>query len=289
MSGAAITVHDIVAKTSDLPTLSATAALVIRQTYDSEIGAAKIAETLGQDQALSIRVLRLANSAYYGLPRKVNTLTEAVVLLGMRTVRDLALVASTFPWLSRPLKGYELGPRELWRHSFAVAVGAKTIARAANLPNDGVAFTAGLLQDVGKVALSMWLEGKLAVLGNYAVREGIRFDEAERRTIGFDHAEVGAAMAETWNLPQEIIDVIRYHHEPDACPTPDRLIDAVHVADYLAASMGYGLGIDGLQYGVSEQALDRLKLRLEDLDPMTDEFVNACSAYSALLEDLVAA
>jgi HD-like signal output (HDOD) protein len=280
-----LTLEDIVAKTSDLPSLPAAALAVMRET-DSPTGTAQsIARYLSQDQALTARILRLANSAYYGLARQIMDVPDAVVVLGMRCIRNLCMVASTYPWMTKPLKGYGLGPREMWTHSFAVAVGSQLVAQRARTSMSDQAFTAGLLHNLGKVALSIWLEEKLAGMLAIACREGLTFDQVERKVLGFDHCDVGAHMGEVWNLPKPLIEAMKYHHNPNACEPTSQLVDCVHVADYLTMSMGLGLGGDGLRYDFQEEALVRLDLTPECFDELAEEFIVSYEQHEKLFED----
>ena len=289
MSQATITIEDIIKKTSDLPTIPAAAIRVMQAAESSNSTAASVAQILSADQSLSARVLRLANSAFYGLSRKVSDLQEAVVILGMRNIKNLALVAGTYPWMSRPLPGYSLGPRAMWTHAFGTAVGAQQIAKVSGKVKDDVAFTAGLLHDIGKVAVSIWLENKIVAILNYANREGMSFDEAERKILGYDHTQVGEHLATTWNLPDDLVAAVRWHHMPDDAPGNPPLVDCVHLGNYLTMTMGFGLGGDGLLYRFSESSLTRLGLQAIDLDQVTDTFVESYEEYEKLFEDLVAA
>jgi putative nucleotidyltransferase with HDIG domain len=279
-----LTIEDIVARTVDLPSLPAAAIAVMRET-DSPTGSAQsVARYLSQDGALTARVLRLANSPYYGLARSVVEVSEAVVVLGMRNVRNLALVASSYPWLTKPLNGYALGPNEMWRHSFGVAVAAGLVAERSKKVSQDEAFVAGLLHDLGKTAISVWLENKLPAMLRIAEREQIPFDAVERKVLGYDHMEVGAHMAESWNLPTSLVDVMRYHHRPEDLEPRNLMVDCVHLGDYLAGSMGFGLGGDGLGYQFSENAVHRLGLCLEDLEEMADSFMVSYEQHERLFE-----
>ena len=117
-----LSIEDLMKKTTDLPSLPAATFAVMREADSPTSSAHTIASHLMEDQALTMRVLRLANSAFYGLSRQIMSAEEAVVVLGSRTIRHLCLVASTYPWMSKPLKGYELGPEQLFSHALAVAV-----------------------------------------------------------------------------------------------------------------------------------------------------------------------
>lgn len=284
-----ITIEEIVKKTSDLPSLPAAALKVMKETESSTSNASSIAHILAQDQALSARVLRLANSAYYGLTRKVTNLQESVVVLGMRCVRNLCMVAATYPWMSRKLDGYCLGPRELWTHSFGTALGAQLFARLSGKCSEDQAFTAGLLHDIGKVALSVWLENKTALVAQYATQAEVSFDEAERKILGYDHCQVGEHLANSWNLPEDIVQSVRWHHDPDGLEKANPIVDCVHLGLFLTMSMGFGLGGDGMQYHFCESSLQRLGISQDDIDKITDTFVTGYEEYERMFEELAAA
>jgi HD-like signal output (HDOD) protein len=280
------TLEDIVSKTVDLPSIPSAAIAVMRET-DSPTGSAQtVARYIGQDQALAAKVLRLANSAYYGLPRQVTDIPDAVVLLGMRCVKNLCMLAGTYSWLSKPLKGYDLGPAELWRHSFGVAVAAQVVCGQSKKLSPDLGFTAGLLHDLGKVAMSVWLEGKLSALLQLAQRDHLTFDEVERKVLGYDHQDVGGYLGEQWNLPSSLVMAMRYHHRPNETPVQEPVVDAVHVADYLTSAMGLGLGGDALRYEFESDALIRLGLTEDDLEPLADKFLENFESQEKLFEGM---
>lgn len=288
MISSTLKLEDIIRKTGDLPTLPKAALNVIRETESATASAASVAQHIGMDQALTARVLRLANSAYFGLSRQVADIQEAVVILGMRNVRNLAIVASTFPWMSKPLKGYRLGPRQMWTHSFCVAVAAKELALKTRKSDPDLAFTAGLLHNIGKVALSVWLENKIEAMMNVAVAENLTFDQMERKLLGFSHAEVGAFLADQWSLPKPFVESILYHHSPNEAPEPSALTDYVHIGDYITMSVGLGLGADGLRYEFYPETLDRVEIAHSDIDEVLDSFLEAQEAYERMFDDFTA-
>jgi len=270
----------LVSQTSDLPSMPAAVLAVMRETASATSNARTVAMHLSQDQALAARVLRLANSAYYGLSRQVSDVNEAVVLLGMRAVRNLALVASSYPWMSKPIPGYGLGPREMWKHSFAVAVCGKIVANRTRAGDPETAFTAGLLHNLGKCVLGVWLEGHEEAIGNVAL-PGVPFFEVERIVTGFDHSQVGAHLADRWNLPESLVAAIQYHHEPDSAAVSQSIVDCVHLADSIVLSMGIGLGHDGLSYPLSSNALQRLGVGHEEFEGL----IEACSEERIHFDD----
>ena len=284
-----ITLDDIVSRTSDLPTFSAAALEVMRMADSSTSRAQDIARIVAQDQAMSVRVLRLANSAFYGMSRKVSSLPESVVVLGMRTVKNLAMVAATYPWMSKPLQGYDLAPMQMWHHSFGTALAAQTLAARSRKCDEQLAFTSGLLHDVGKVALSLWIGEKLKAIVYYAEREGMPFDEAERRILGYDHTEVGEHLGKNWNLPEDVLLGIRWHHQPELCEPYHPVADCVHLGSTISMAMGIGLGGDGLHYAFSEGCYARLGIRVEDIDSISADYVDAFKKYETMFSAMAAA
>lgn len=281
-----ISLEALVANTPDLPTLPAAVTAVIHETESSTASASSVARYLEQDPALAARVLRLANSAFYSLRRQIMEIPEAVVVLGMRTVRNLAMIAGSYPWMVRELKGYELGPTELWAQSLAVAAGAQAVARRARL-NDAEAFSAGLFHNIGKVALSVWLEKKAGLLFSSA-DDRRPFDEVEREVLGYDHTQVGAHMAESWNLPKPLIRAIRYHHTPSEAPE-DGLVACVHVADYLAMTAGLNRGADGLRYNVDAAAFELAGVTAENMAAVMEDFLREYARHDSLFQEKEAA
>jgi putative nucleotidyltransferase with HDIG domain len=174
----------------------------------------------------------------------------------------------------------------MWTHSFGVAVAAQQIARKTKALNEDTAFTAGLLHNLGKVVLSIWLENRLQAMMALAIRDDLTFDQVERKLLGYDHADVGAYLGEKWNLPQPLIETMRFHHDPNGCDPSSPLVDAVHIGDFLTMSMGFGLGGDGLRYEVEPEALERLKLDPTDVDEIASDFVTEYEAYAKMFEEM---
>jgi HD-like signal output (HDOD) protein len=283
-----ITLDDIVARTTDLPTFSAAALEVMKMADSANTRAQDIARVVSQDQAMSVRVLRLANSAFYGMSRKVSSLPEAVVVLGMRTVKNLAMVAATYPWMSKPLKGYDLGPMQMWHHAFGTALGAQMLAIKSRKCDDQLAFTSGLLHDVGKVALSLWIGEKLKAIVYYAEREGLTFDEAERKILGYDHTEVGEHLGKNWNLPDDVLLGVRWHHEPAKCEPYHAVADCVHLGSAMAMSMGLGIGGDGLLYKFDDGCYLRLGISPDEMDSITADYVESFKKYESMFQAMAA-
>ena len=263
-----LTTERLLQSVEDLPSLPDVALKVTRLVEDPNVNAVAIERVVSTDQALTARVLRLANSAFYGVSRRIGTVREAVVILGFRTIKTLTLAACLYPALTGELRGYGLGRGELWRHSIACAISAQALARqvGSTAPHVGPvspdeAFVAGLLHDIGKMVLSIHLKEYLGQTRDRALAEGISFLAAERAILGVDHAQAGAAIAEKWNLPAALVDAIACHHDPLAAQHGNiGLACVAHVADALCLSLGIGVGGDGLLAALQSEALDALRL-----------------------------
>ncbi|BDI32217.1 phosphohydrolase [Capsulimonas corticalis] len=250
----------------DLPSLPDVAVKVARTIDKPTTSANDVARVLSMDQGLTARVLRLANSVFYGATRRISTVSDAIVLLGMRTVRNLAMASSVEDVLGRELAGYAMQRGELWRHSCGCANVAQSLATLINYPVPEEAFVAGLLHDVGKVLLSVHMQVEFSGVLKLTEDEDISFMEAEQRILGFDHAEVGACVLERWNLPTPLVQAVRYHHTPMAQSEFSKLTALVHVADVICVMMGIGVGGDGLRYALDREAQERLGLSDEQIE-----------------------
>jgi putative nucleotidyltransferase with HDIG domain len=284
-----LTIDEIAKRTKDLPVFSPAAQEVMMATGAADACPHQVAHLLMKDQSLAIKVLRLANSSYYGLPRKITSLEQAVVILGIRSIRNLSLAAATYPWLVRPLSGYNLGPKDLWVHSFAVGMAASYIARKVRGVDADLALTCGLIHDIGMVTLSIWLESKASALMHYAQREKLPFDQVEVKVLGFDHTQVGALLAENWNIPDPMVKVIRWHHQPSRCPEPAPLVDCVHCGIEVIRRMGIGLVEQGLLYAFDPSSPDRLGITAAQLNSAADFVKEHIEEYRSLMEEPAAA
>lgn len=283
-TGTSEKLQQLVQTIRDLPALPEVVVRVMRMAEDPRSDAQGIARVIATDQAMAARVLKLANSAFYGLPRRVSTLSEAVVILGFRTIKNLAIAASTFELLNREVAGYWLQRGELWRHSLACAIGAQLIARRAQLPVSEEAFVAGLLHDIGKVAINLFVREQFDQIMERALQDRIPFVEAEQAILGFNHAMAGGLIAEKWNLPPQLVSVIKYHHQPSSSPDKDPMISVVHLADLLSITMGIGIGGDGLYYTLEEGTLAMFALEQTDIDELCEQIVDQMAQVANLQE-----
>ncbi len=267
---------DLVRQVRGLPALPDAVTRVIHLTDDPRAGLSDVARALASDQGLAARVLKLANSAFYGSSRRIGTVSEAVVILGMRTTRNLTMATSCQEMLEREVQGYFLPRGALWRHSLACAAAAQHLARRAHFRGVEEAFVAGLLHDIGKVIMSAYLKAEFAQVLTRVARGEMTFSDAEREVLGFDHAEAGARLLERWNLPDSLVTAVRCHHAPSTSANSP-LAALVHIADTICLTLGIGLGIDGLAYALDPGALAMLNLTEADFEQVASQTCDTLS------------
>ena len=244
---------------------------------------AKLAQVLALDQGMTGLFLRMVNSAYYGLPRRITSLDEAIGYLGFDTVESLILAVAATPVLSRPVSSYMLDPGALWKHSIAVASGAEWIARRQRLTPASEYYVGGLLHDVGKLALDLMLDRSTKWAGKEAADEQ-GWLEIERLTTGHDHTEIGAVVVRSWNLPDRVVEAVRCHHSPEQAEGDPLFTAVVHVANAAALMSGIGLGLDGLRYSLSEAAVARLNWNEGEHMSLIGEMQNAIKKAEEMLK-----
>lgn len=266
-------IHD---QAHNIPPLPEVVTRVLTLTESADASASEVARVVSMDQAMAARVLRLANSAHYGLPKQVSSVHQAVMVLGFSGLRQLILAAGLNSLTAGKFSGYFLGKGELWRHSMASASGADLLAEWVGF-NREEAFTAGLMHDIGKLVLAKFLGSRYDLVRQFTCNEGKSFLEAERQLFETDHAEVGGLVAKEWNLPPALVQAIAVHHAPLESGNVDPLVCIVHLADAFALSLGQGLGLDGLNYVFYPEVLSRLGLSSQDLEILLANMTHICS------------
>ncbi len=206
------------------------------------VGARELAAILETDAALTARILKLANSAYYGFSGRIATVNQAALLLGVQTLMATILLVGMAGILGERLKGYRLPSGALWRHSLAVAIAARRLALAVSPSLEEEAFSAGLLHDAGKLVLDPYLAERNEEWSRLPGEEEWTWCQVERALLGFDHAMVAADICRAWRIPARQALAIGLHHRPLQAVAEDRPLAALlNVGNALASSVGLGL------------------------------------------------
>ena len=249
----------ILAAIDEVPSLPSAVIQLRQYLNDPNVNFDNLSHVLQHDPGLTANILQLANSAYFGWSRQIKSVREAITRLGTDRIFQMVLCMSVAPLVRKPIHGYDMDSDGLWEHSIAVAICCEQLAERLRLPIAREAFTAGLLHDLGKVVLGTFVEVDDEPIKAIVVGDNVAFNEAERMVLGLDHAEVAGELLKRWNLPDEVVESARWHHEPEHTSTSAReLTDLVHVADSLCIRMGWGMGVDARQYRLDASAFSRL-------------------------------
>ncbi len=236
------TLEQILADAGEMAALPQVVLRVIELSSDPGASASDLERVIATDPALAARILTLANSAYFGMPRRLSSLREAVVFLGFKSVRTLAMAVTTFAMFMGKSDADALVRRAVWRHSLDTAQCARTLTTL--LPpsvhesfGGEEAFTAGLLHDIGKMALDHSRHDLYMSLVAQAEREGVRYCEVEAHLLPLGHGMIGAALAQKWNLPPALCEAIAFHHTPRAAQINPHLTATVSLASEIAHAL----------------------------------------------------
>jgi putative nucleotidyltransferase with HDIG domain len=260
-------VEKVLERVTELP-FSPVAARILELARDERIGAREIARTISQDQAFTARLLKIANSPYYGQARAVTTVTQAVPVLGVDTISSLALALHSFGSLGHDDNAI-LTLRDLWEHSMACGSFSRQIAKRIGHAGAEETFIAGLLHDMGKALFYRFFKSEFLEAVKRADNEGVSMIAAERSLFGIDHAAAGAVVARKWNLPPVLSHTIEYHHEPLSLPEDvdsavQKTIAIVHVADILSDHFQIGRAVENPIESISDEIWDLLALDMDD-------------------------
>ena len=266
--------QEIIASIASVPPLPTASAEVIRLLRDPHVPSSKIAQAIEYDPSLTTNVLRLANSSFFGFPRSVSTVKDALFRLGTNQVFQMVVAATVGKMAQTPVRGYDLAGGVLWEHLIGTAIGTIKLAQALKLKVPSYTFTAALTHDVGKVVLGTFVEVNVEAIRTLAYKESMSFERAEMRVLGIDHAEVGAYLLEHWKLPKYLVDVVRCHHRPENFSGDPLVVNVVHVANVVCLMAGVGAGLDALGYRPSSRVMEQLGLQVKLLDEIVYAILN---------------
>jgi len=259
-----------------LPTIPPVLAELNQAITNPDSSAADIAKIISRDPSTATKVLRLANSAYYGLTNKVATINHAVTMLGFNIIRNLVTTATVF---DTSADGDILGlfdREKFWRHSLGAGISARILAKEAFQTERGADdfFICGLLHDLGKIVFGQYLKSPFQQALQASASRHIPLFEAEKQIIGCTHVDVGALLAKRWNLSQQVVSAIAHHHQPLRAPAPFHNHAVVtHIADFIARKKDIGAG-GGSDPQLERAAWDTLKISKRSIPLILNEVTN---------------
>ena len=260
--------NEILAKVDSFPTMpgAGTKMLVLLEEPDTAVS--EIEEILRYDPGLTANVLKLANSAYFGIPSKIGSLKQAVILLGLKRLIQLVVASSVSAVMDKSVAGYDLPAGDLWRHSVAVSIAAEALVKGKKKLDIEDVFTPALLHDVGKLVLGAFVKEELEAIKSIADK-GVPFVVAENMILGTDHAEIGARILAHWNLPADVINAVRWHHDPDSPDAANLQMDVVYLANLLCQTSETSGAAGGNAVELSTTVINRLGIQLDQFESIS--------------------
>lgn len=268
---------DIRTKISSFPSMPQAAIKLRELLKEDDVPLNKIENILRQDPGLSANILRLANSAHFGLSSKVGSLKKAVMLLGLKRFEQIAFSAYMEKSMDKAVEGYGLSPGELWLHSIVVATTAEAIAKYLKIPDPNEVFIPALLHDMGKLILDSFVKTNLKSIQSL-VAKGESWVRVENMIFGTDHAEIGALLLEKWSFPIEVVNSVRWHHDPEYLSSthnriqnPNMQSDIVYLSNLIFQSNGNKTSVDGKKVKPSSEVLERLGIKFDQYEKIAEK------------------
>ena len=276
---------DIVEQIDQLEPIPPIATQILALTEDPDSSLKEISDLIRNDPALTANLLKICNSAFFSLPRQVESVRDAIAFLGLDQIVELVLFNGLSASFRKEMVGYGLGERELWRHAVSSAHVAGMLAERFGTPhNKHLIYTAALVKDIGKLILGRFVAFSYEQINIFVQSRGHSFNDAEQEIIGMNHEELGALVAKKWHFSDKMIDIIRHHHLSDESARRDLETVLVYLADIICMMMGVCTGADGLSYRFYGDVLRQLSLTENDLHGIIAEAVQIRRRVEILLD-----
>jgi len=279
----------ILQKIESIPSLPAIVYKVMQLINDENSNAVDFEELIVKDQALTARMLRMVNSSFFSLSRKVNSISDAVVYLGHNTIKSLVLGASTSNLFKKSLKVYGYQKEGLWQHANLVAALARYVAKSANLTPAEVenCYVSGLLHDIGKLILGPFVE-QYADRFAPVITANESLSQAEKEILGFDHGEIGGILLTNWKLPKNLVESVTLHHFPENATVNPRETLVISLANNLSNRLGFALEqpVERLNQEQREKAYKMLNLPPDWEEQRHEDITTLATQIIELIENL---
>ncbi len=259
------------AKVTELSSLPEITARIVEVVEDPRATASDMHDIVKNDPALASKILKVVNSAFYGLPAQVASLDRAILMLGLSAVKNIALAASLARLFKPGALSEQFTARDLWRHCVAVGVCGRQLTKASTGIQDGEAFVAGLVHDLGLLVEYQLFPDKLKEVINRSHADEKTFCELEMAVIEADHQAFGAALAAKWKFPPALRSVISHHHNPLTLkPELMKIATVAHIADTICCEQQHGFWLTAARQTVTDEVLEVLAIRRETLEEIAE-------------------
>lgn len=236
-----MTVNEAIAKIEDIPTIPAILGEILRITSSEKSSAKDLGQIIYTDQSMAAKVLKMANSAFYGFTQQIKSIDRAIVILGFDEVRAIAVAMSVFDSIYLRKGGVYYSRLRSWKHSFLCGIGTRVLAELFKMGKnlESELFVGGLIHDIGKVLMDRYFPQSFARVLELVEETSMTMECAEEKIFGFDHALLAGGLLRKWKLPDQLTDMVIYHHHPDAAGTNQSWSALILVADFMCHQLGY--------------------------------------------------
>jgi putative nucleotidyltransferase with HDIG domain len=260
-------IDSIIRSIDNIPAFPATIQRVVELLSNDDYAVDDLVNVIKFDQAVTANILKISNSAYFGVRQKIRTIHDAVIYLGQQQLIRAVQTAGISKFFKKGSGGYANKAKSLWEHSVAVGLMSQIFSRKLLLREDPVLYTSALLHDVGKIIMGEYVHESFEQIISRVMNQKCSFLEAEEAVLGINHAELGGRIAARWNFPMEIRDAIAFHHRPDLLmAASNNHAWLVYLSDQACLMYGIDGGIDALAYHGLEEVMRYFNLRTIDLE-----------------------
>ena len=232
-------IESILSSVHNLPSIPMIMMEVSRLIEEPGASATKLGKMISKDQGLVTKILSVANSPLYGIPRRVSTIDFAIVILGFNHIKNIVIALSMMEAF-KSVTGTHFDQKRYWEHSFMIATAAKKIADDLGYRTSGEVFTAGLLHDLGIPIIFKYFNKEYLQIINQVELTGRSYYSLENEILGLTHSDIAKYLMDKWNLPINLTEAIQYHHTPSMCPTDPIVASLIHLADHMTQKFEVG-------------------------------------------------
>jgi len=264
-----ITVQEILKEIEFLPAFNQTAQKALLLIKQDNYSVKELTDIIKFDAALTANILKVSNSAYYAKSKEIHDIGMALSFLGKDQLYSLLTLITSKEYFKNMMDGYEINQGELWEHNLSVAILAESLAHYEKSIDKSVLFTAGLLHDIGKIILNVWIKKEWEKINHLVEHEGLDFLSGEKKVLGFTHAQVGGAVLKHWNFPNEIINAAKHHH--DEVLYDDPVVRIICLADYLSFTMGIMTQMDNMKMKGYTNILNYYNIKTREVEALISD------------------